>query len=425
VIKKIRKKLIKRLAVVALVLAALLGTIVFVLEMQHVDKHVLQLALDESRSLTEHIAFLSLKDRRDFEMVKAQVEEHLLMEHVSGKHFVVIELYDRNRKKVIEVSDPGIEHVEDLINNIPHVTLLRDRIDHRKHYIDGQFYVQVFTPIEYATGELVAYFEGIYRVDADTMRAITKRLAWTVLQVVLAIFATTAFLYPVILVLNRDMIRLSDGLAEANMGILEALGSAVSKRDRGTQSHNYRVTLYAIRLAEEVGLSDEKIRGLIKGAYLHDIGKIGVTDSILHKPGPLTEAETAVMRTHVEHGVDIIKSLSWLKDAVDVVCCHHEKYDGSGYGTGMKGTDIPVQARIFAIVDVFDALTSKRPYREPATYEEACKAMMAERGARFDPELLDRFMKIAPELHRKICLADEGRLARMLVERRARYFPAL
>lgn len=424
-IKKIRKKLIKRLTVAALLLAALLGTIAFALEMQQVNAHVLQLALEESQSLTEHIAFLSLKDRRDFELVRAQVEQHLLADHVSGRHFVAIDLYDRNRKKVIEVADPDTDHLDIVIRKMPRGSLLGNGIQYRKHFLDGQVYIQVATPIKYATDEVVAYFEGVYRVDGDTMRSITRRLVWTVLQVVLAIFATTLFLYPIILVLNRDMIKLSDGLAEANMGILEALGSAVSKRDRGTQSHNYRVTLYAIRLAEEIGLSDEKIRGLIKGAFLHDIGKIGVTDTILHKPGPLTEAEIAVMRTHVDHGVDIIKGFTWLKDAVDVVCCHHEKYDGSGYGTGIKGADIPVQARIFAIVDVFDALTSKRPYREPAPFEEACREMLAERGTRFDPEILDRFMKIAPELHRKICLAAEERLAKMLVERRARYFPAL
>jgi len=421
-IRKVRNRLIKRLFLVALLLSVLSGTVVYFLEMKKVDELVLQFALQEAHSLSDHVAFLSLKDQQDFEMVQGQVGEHIMSDHIFRGHFVVIELYDPNRKKVLEVSDPDYSSVEAIINMRPHTMSLTDKVDYRKQNIAGQLYVQVFAPITIASGEVVAYFEGIYRVEPETMRTMNMRLLTMVLLVVVVIFVTAAAMYPVIIVLNRDMIRLSDDLSLANMGILEALGSAVAKRDRGTNSHNYRVTLYAIRLAEAAGLDREGIRGLVKGAFLHDIGKIGVSDAILHKPAELTPEESRSMEAHVGHGVDIVKNYAWLRDAVDVVMYHHEKYDGSGYHAGLRGKDIPLKARIFTIVDVFDALTSKRPYREPASYLEALRIMQEERGTRFDPDLLETFMTIAPDLHRNICLAGDERLVGMLAELRAVYF---
>jgi putative nucleotidyltransferase with HDIG domain len=404
------------------VLSVLSGTVVFLLEMKEVDERVLHLALQEAESLSDHVAFLSLKDQRDFTMVQGQVGEHVLSDHIFRGHFVVIELYDPNKKKVLDVSDPDYEHVENIVNEQPHTTLLTDKVNYRKLYIEGQLFIQVFAPISLASGEVVAYFEGVYRVEPEAVRSMNVRLLMTVLQVVAAIFVTAAAMYPVIIVLNRDMIRLSDDLAVANMGILEALGSAVSKRDRGTNSHNFRVTLYAIRLAEAAGLDRQGIQGLVKGAFLHDIGKIGVSDAILHKPAELTPDESRTMEAHVDHGLDIVKNYAWLSDAVDVVKYHHEKYDGTGYRAGLRGKEIPLKARIFTIVDVFDALTSKRPYRDPASYHEALQMMQAESGARFDPDLLKRFMHIAPELHRDICLAGDERLVGMLADLRAVYF---
>ena len=421
-IRQVRNRIIKRLFVVALLLSVLSGTVVFFLEIKKVDEHVLQLALEEAKSLSEHVAFLSLRDERDFELVREQVSEHVLSDHISRGNFVVIELYDPDRKKVLEVSDPDYEQVEDAVSKQPHPMLPADKADYRKLYTDDLLYIQVSSPISIASGEVVAYFEGIYRMSPEAMSAINMRLLVSVLQMVVAIFVTAAAMYPVIIVLNRDMIRLSDDLAMANMGILEALGSAVSKRDRGTNSHNYRVTLYAIRLAEATGLDREGIKGLVKGAFLHDIGKIGVSDDILNKPSELTQDESRLMEVHVDHGVDIVKNYAWLGDAFDVVMYHHEKYDGTGYRTGLRGKDIPLKARIFTIVDVFDALTSKRPYRNPVSYDEALRMMQEERGKRFDPDLLDKFMDIAPDLHRDICLAGDERLVGMLADLRAVYF---
>jgi putative nucleotidyltransferase with HDIG domain len=204
--------------------------------------------------------------------------------------------------------------------------------------------------------------------------------------------------------------------------MLAALGSAVAMRDRGTNSHNFRVTLYAIRLAEAAGLPSWRIQGLVKGAFLHDVGKIGIPDAILHKAGPLTDREVALMRSHVHHGVEIVRPYKWLRDALPVVRSHHERYDGSGYPEGLRGGDIPVEARIFTLVDVFDALTSRRSYKEARSLEEALRVLAEGRGSHFDPRLHDTFRAIAPALYHSVYLADERTLVRTLDAELARTF---
>jgi HD-GYP domain-containing protein (c-di-GMP phosphodiesterase class II) len=214
-------------------------------------------------------------------------------------------------------------------------------------------------------------------------------------------------LYPVIIALNKDLIKYSMDLSNANMGMLEVLGNAIAKRDSDTNEHNYRVTIYAIRLAETMALNRKEIQELVKGAFLHDVGKIAISDNILLKPDKLTEAEFEVMKTHVVHGEDIIGSYAWLADAVNVVRNHHEKYAGKGYMNGLKGMDIPVTARIFAAVDVFDALTSKRPYKEPFSFDKSMRILNEGRGEHFDPAIIDAFNRIIRPVYDEIHESDE------------------
>jgi len=268
----------------------------------------------------------------------------------------------------------------------------------------------------------LADLEGFFRVDPGALARMNSEMAWTVLLVVVAVFATAAVFFPVMLRLNRDLLRLSNDLAHANMGMLAALGSAVARRDRGTGSHNYRVTIYAIHLAKALGLSHDRIRGLIKGAFLHDVGKLGIADAVLRKPGQLTDEEVGVMRAHVRYGVEIVGKFEWLNDAMDVVQCHHERVDGTGYPAGLKGREIPIAARVFTVVDVFDALTTRRPYKAPTSLVETMRVLQAGRGRSLDPEVLDAFVALAPELHRTICGADELRLARTLDRLLVQYF---
>ncbi|MBF0345901.1 MAG: HD domain-containing protein, partial [Nitrospirae bacterium] len=161
---------------------------------------------------------------------------------------------------------------------------------------------------------------------------------------------------------------------------------------------------------------------LIKGSFLHDAGKIAISDNILLKPGKLTDEEFDQMKTHVQHGVDIIGNTAWLQDAVEVVQYHHEKYDGTGYIAGLKGQDIPLGARIFAITDVFDALTSKRPYKEPFSFDKTIDILKQGRGSHFDPDILDVFLTISNDLYEYISKGSDTVLISTLDRFIKKYF---
>jgi putative nucleotidyltransferase with HDIG domain len=170
---------------------------------------------------------------------------------------------------------------------------------------------------------------------------------------------------------------------------LTALMSALDARDRETEGHSTRVSRLACMLAENLGLTSDQIKALERGALLHDIGKIGITDTILHKPGKLTEDERETMRIHPDIGARIVEGIPFLKDTLSVIRYHHERWDGSGYPHGLKGKNIPTQARIFAVADVFDALTSRRTYRTKASAEDAVRYMQEHAGILFDPEIVE------------------------------------
>ncbi|MGE4529434.1 MAG: HD-GYP domain-containing protein, partial [Rhodospirillaceae bacterium] len=165
-----------------------------------------------------------------------------------------------------------------------------------------------------------------------------------------------------------------------------------------------------------------RIRSLIKGAHMHDVGKIAVRDDILLKPGPLDAAETAEMRRHVHYGLEIIASSGWLADAREIVAGHHEKFDGKGYPNGLSGEAIPLLPRVFAVADVFDALTSRRPYKAALPVAEVVPMLEAERGRHFDPAVLDAFFAVLAE-RGEVLPRLTGSLAEQAVEKSiARYF---
>ena len=182
------------------------------------------------------------------------------------------------------------------------------------------------------------------------------------------------------------------------------------------------MTIVSALLAEEVGMKREAIQSLIKGASLHDVGKIGIRDEILLKPGKLTHDEYEVMKSHVDHGVDIVSRSAWLESAREVVRYHHEKFGGEGYQRGLSGEEIPLAARIFAIVDVFDALASPRPYKEAKSFERTMAILEDGRGNHFDPELLDAFETIAGEMYKRYHGRSADELSRDLDQLVDRYF---
>jgi len=280
--------------------------------------------------------------------------------------------------------------------------------------IGGKPHVHLAVSLANSRGQVAAYAESVYAVSQLVQDDIRKGMLSTVGLVVLVALATSLLLYPVIIRLLRRVTRLSVHLQEANLETLRVLGSAIAKRDSDTDRHNYRVTIYTVRLAEALELPGGTIRSLVKGAMLHDVGKIGIRDAVLLKPGALTDDEYREMQHHVQHGRDIVTQASWLADAVDVISGHHERYDGSGYDHGLAGADIPLAARLFAVADVFDALTSRRPYKEPYSFEEAMRLLELERGTHFDPAVLDAFRRIACGLYDSVADCGETELKEAL-----------
>jgi response regulator RpfG family c-di-GMP phosphodiesterase len=175
---------------------------------------------------------------------------------------------------------------------------------------------------------------------------------------------------------------------------LKALTAALETRDHETHGHSERVVNFSLRLGREMNLDAEQMRSLEFGALLHDIGKIGVPDAILRKPARLTEGEWLKMREHPLHGSAIIKGIDFLEGAARVVAQHHEKWDGSGYPAGLKGEEIDLNARIFAVADAFDAMTSDRVYKRGRPYEAAAEELTRCAGAHFDPHVVEAFRRV-------------------------------
>jgi len=195
-----------------------------------------------------------------------------------------------------------------------------------------------------------------------------------------------------------------DSLEDAYRATLKALTAALETRDSETHGHSERVVSYSLRLGRECGLNREGMKSLEFGSLLHDIGKIGVPDAILRKPAKLTEEEWTRMREHPLHGQQILRGIEFLKGAARVVAQHHEKWDGSGYPLGLRGEEIDICARIFAVADAFDAITSDRVYRRGKSYEAAAEELDEWAGRQFDPKVVEGFHRVPKEdwaeLHR-------------------------
>lgn len=187
---------------------------------------------------------------------------------------------------------------------------------------------------------------------------------------------------------------LLENLASANEETLLALVSALDMRERNTRLHSQRVRDYTLLLADRYGVPEEARKVIGLGALLHDVGKIAVPDQILLKPVGLSEIEWEEMRRHPVEGYGLLQRIGFLKEAAEIVYAHHERFDGSGYPRQLKGEEIPLGARLFMVADVYDAITSERPYRSPLDYDEARAAVCSESGSHFDPAVVETFLTI-------------------------------
>lgn len=189
---------------------------------------------------------------------------------------------------------------------------------------------------------------------------------------------------------------------------LQALGAAIDLRDNETAGHSRRVCRYAQEIAGAMGLSDSQVSSIARGAYLHDIGKLGIPDGILFKPGPLSSEERKVMQQHVRLGFELVKGIPFLADAAEVVLTHHERFNGTGYPNGLKEREIPIGGRIFAVADTLDAITSDRPYQRASSFDSARNTIASLSGAHFDPQIATAFLGVPSETWSDHCRASTG-----------------
>lgn len=189
---------------------------------------------------------------------------------------------------------------------------------------------------------------------------------------------------------------------------LEALGAALDLRDTETAGHSRRVSLYCLEIARVMGCTTEQLKTIARGAYLHDIGKIGIPDSILLKEGKLTLEEQTIMQTHVRIGYELLSRIPFLASAAEIVLAHQERYDGTGYPQGLIEEEIPLGARIFAVADTLDAMTSDRPYRKALPFSAAREEIIRESGKQFDPDVVRVFLSIPEDTWENIRRAVAG-----------------
>ncbi len=191
---------------------------------------------------------------------------------------------------------------------------------------------------------------------------------------------------------RQELEKLHSELVTAYDETIEGWSHALDLRDKETEGHSQRVMKYTLKLARKAGLGEEELPHILRGALLHDVGKLGIPDSILLKTDQLTDEEWRIMRMHPVYAYEWLKDIHYLQKALDIPYCHHEKWDGSGYPRGLKGEEIPLAARLFAVVDVWDALTSDRPYRLALSNQEALEYITSQAGRHFDPAIVEIFL---------------------------------
>ena len=424
----IQKRLLIRLLVAGALISIALASTVFFLELHRLGRLVNQRAGEIAARFNEEI-----RDLLDDPTLskKLALRNNLKMLSMIGKlnmgtgHVIYAGIYNLDGNAIIDEKDTQctyMSEVDDVMNSQERRLSATHNKVYKVRHIHGVPHIQLTFPLTGNNGKQAAILSGIFAVSSSARDEVVGRIVRTTFEAIGIVLLTTLILYPIIMTLISRLSKLADNLLEANIETLQVLGSAIAKRDSETDIHNYRVTIYSVTLAEAFGLRHSLIRSLIKGAFLHDVGKIGISDQILLKPGKLTTNEFEVMKRHVNHGIDIVERSDWLKDATDVVGYHHEKFSGNGYPYGLEGDFIPITARIFAIADVFDALTSSRPYKDPMPFEKAMAILAEGRGNHFDPSLLDTFNTIARTLYERVSNCSDEILREKLESITRHYF---
>lgn len=411
-IRSLRRILIVRLIALSALVSILVGVGMFFLERSR-----LEAVIAERTHLSIELVRLRIQDVEAFShrpwqsLVQQAVDD---LEKVSSNsafgNFVWLSIRNAEGVEIGRVINSDYPELHHLIEQVDSQVVTNGNKIALSPWVEpgGRLGYVIGLNIMDSEGQIVATLRGLYAVAPQAIAELWRDIIRSVVVSVLLVMLVTTLHYPVVRRLFDHLGRLSIHLLDANLETLQGFGGAIAKRDSETDAHNFRVTIYAVRLAEAAGLTASGIRSLIKGGFLHDVGKIAIRDHILLKPGKLDVGEFEIMKTHVRHGLDIINHCHWLRDAGEIVGNHHEKFDGSGYNLGLKAQEIPLAARIFAIVDVFDALTSARPYKMPLSYEESIAHLQQEAGKHFDSELLNIFVDIVPPLYHRFAKHEEA-----------------
>jgi len=413
--KTLHKLLITRLVISAIIVSILVSSLVI----YYAKDRVSGIAADRAVQGAMNISVLAadilnepgLPRRNEMQTLINRLLPYRQRDNYASGQYVFVLIKTLNGTEIARISDRGVD-TNKALTAIQQAALpvpsKVNQVNHVLTELDKKFYVLLTVPLV-QQNEVAAYVEAIFAVSEQEINKVKARRFRAILISIGIVLLTTLLLYPTIVQLLNRVTRMSRQLLDANLETIQLLGSAIAKRDSDTDIHNYRVSIYSVRLGEKLGLTRSEIRSLIKGAFLHDVGKLGIRDNILLKPGRLDKDEFEEMKTHVQHGMDIVARSSWLRDAEEVVGHHHQKFDGSGYFGGKQGKDIPLNARIFAIADVFDALTSKRPYKEPMSFDKAMSILQESSGSHFDPEVLQAFQQIAHTLYEMYGRGDDER----------------
>lgn len=405
------KRTAVRISAVSLLLAVVASPIAWLVAQEKAEESTVSLAVEESRRLLRH--FDAIRPGGPDAGRHASEATATL----AGGLFDIAELYDGDGNKLAESMTTEGETIEALLPRHGRPQYREASYESQKTQ-DGRWVLRVFVPLQETGADgaerITGYFEGV-RVIPDWQREhMLDNALSTALMVGLASLLCGLAIYPVVVNLSADNERKAREVLNSHISIMEAMGRAIAKRDSDTGAHNYRVAWIAARIAERLGMRGQAMQSLIVGSFLHDVGKIGIPDGILLKPGRLDADEIEIMRTHVRQGEEIVKDIGWLGGAGQVVSGHHEKWNGTGYPRRLSGNEIPLSARVFAVADVFDALCSKRPYKGAMDFATAMAVLEKETGSHFDPEVMAVFQPMAQEIFDCLSQCDEDGIRRLL-----------
>ncbi|MDD5177096.1 MAG: HD domain-containing protein [Sterolibacterium sp.] len=414
-----KKRTAMRIAGVSILLASIASPVSWFVARESAEESIVSLAIEESGRLLHHHNAIDLSGPGAAEHATDAART------ISGGLFDIAEIYDAKGIKLAEAMTKEGEAVESSLpkHRMPNYTAA----SYESLKLPGMPWVlRVFVPLRNSATDtslpITGYFEGIRVVPEWQMEQIFTSSLAVAVMVCFASLLCGAAIYPVVIHLSADNERKAREVLDSHISMMEALGRAIAKRDSDTGAHNYRVAWIAARIAERMGLKGSAMQALIAGSFLHDVGKIGIPDAILLKPGKLDDAELSTMRTHVEQGETIVTGMGWLDGANAVVAAHHEKWDGTGYPRRLKEQAIPLAARIFSVADVFDALCSKRPYKEPMGFEAVMAILEKDTGSHFDPSVMDVFRPLALAVFNRLANSSESDGRQLLEERVRQHF---